>query len=344
MKAATEGEPPQRRPLVLVTAAMEPGARPDVADALETRAWVRGALEKAGWATADGDITPSLVEAPFKVGEYLRSSGASCVFNLFEGFGADSQSEHRFRSMVEAEGIPCTGNSAVVLKTCLSKGKTYSILRERGILVPRGVNLYEGAKGDLLDGLPMPIFLKPLFEDGSVGIDGESLVTDRNALGRAVAKKLRQFPKGIRAEEFLPGKEYSVSCLGNSPFTPLGVSVVDYRVGNGWLPYLDYGSKWDPSSPMYSLTPLPAEGAERKKAERIAAEGGKALGCTGYFRVDLREKDGKLHVIDINPNPDMGAEGGFLRQCREGGLERDEVPVRIVELAMEHGRRGSISW
>lgn len=340
MKTSLEGEPPQRRPLVLVTAAVESGARPDVADALEARAWVRDALEKAGWATADGDITPDLVETPSKGREYLRSSGASCIFNLFEGFGSDSQSEHRFRSMAEAEAIPCTGNPSAVLRTCLSKGETSSILRAGGVPVPGGRTLYEGDIADMPDDLPMPLFLKPLSEDGSVGIDEKSLVMDRGSLGRVLEEKLRQFPGGIRAEEFLPGKEYSVSCLGNGPFTPLGVSVIDYKLWNEGYPYLDYGSKWDPSSPMYNLIPVPVRGGEGKRAERIAVAAGKTLGCRGYFRVDLREKNGKLYVIDVNPNPDMGAEGGFLRQCRERGLERDDVPLRILELALRQGRRG----
>ena len=42
----------------------------------------------------------------------------------------------------------------------------------------------------------------------------------------------------------------------------------------------------------------------------------------------------ELYVIDVNPNPDMGAGGGFVRQCREGGLDRNDLALHILGLAM----------
>ena len=335
MKSGNAMEPPQGQPIILVAAAVETGARPDVADALEARVWVCGALERAGWTALPWDITPALLASPQGVADYLRNKGAACVFNLFEGFGADSGSEHRFRALLEASSVPCTGNAAAVLETCLSKELTCRLLSQKGIPAPSGITLLPHLPLSVLDELPLPMFLKPLFEDGSVGIDEFSLVADREALGRAAAGKLSSFPRGIRAEEFLPGKEYSVSCLGNGPYFVPSVSVIDYEKWQTGSAYLDYGSKWDPSSPLYHLTPEPARGPEKERAARLAAEAGRALGCSGYFRADIREKDGDLYVIDVNPNPDMGEGGGFLRQCREGGLEPDDVIARIVELAME---------
>ncbi|NLK19662.1 MAG: ATP-grasp domain-containing protein [Synergistaceae bacterium] len=327
-------EPPRGRPVILVAAAVEPGARLDVADALEARAWVCDALQKGGWTALNWDITPSLVASPAAIVEHLRKTGALCVFNLFEGFSGDSGAEHRFRAVVEAASVPCTGNTARVLETCLSKERTCLLLRRKGIPVPSGVTLHSAVPLQTLDSLPVPLFLKPLCEDGSVGIDERSLVTDRKALACAAAGKLKNFPGGVRAEEFLPGKEYSVSCLGNGPYFIPSVSVIDYEKQKAGLPYLDWGSKWDPSSPLYSLAPEPAEGPDKERAARLAADAGRALGCSGYFRADIREKAGELYVIDVNPNPDMGAGGGFVRQCREGGLDRNDLALHILGLAM----------
>lgn len=335
-------EPPQGQPVILVAAAVEPGARLDVADALDARAWVCGALEKAGWTALNWDITPALMASPAGITEHLRNSRASCVFNLFEGFSSDSGAEHRFRAAVEASSVPCTGNTARVLKTCLSKESTCRLLRQKGIPVPSGVSLLPDIPLSVLDGLPVPLFLKPLYEDGSVGVDEHSLVTDREALGHAAAGKLKIFPQGIRAEEFLPGKEYSVSCLGNGPYFVPSVSVIDYEKQKAPIHFLDWGSKWDPFSPLYDLTPEPAAGPDRERAARLAAEAGRALGCAGYFRADIREKAGELYIIDVNPNPDMGAGGGFVRQCREGGLERDDLVLHIVELAMAETTGGEM--
>ncbi len=122
------------------------------------------------------------------------------------------------------------------------------------------------------------------------------------------------------------------------------MSVIDYGKWNAGRPFLDYGSKWDPDSPLYDLVPEPAEEPVKERAKRLASEAGKTLGCRGYFRTDLREKDGTLYVIDVNPNPDMGSGGGFLRQCREGGMEKEDVAARIVKLAIENGRGGKEQW
>ncbi|MBL3540082.1 ATP-grasp domain-containing protein [Aminivibrio sp.] len=344
MKPGAAQEPPQKELLILVAAAVEPEARPDVADALEARASLCCALERAGWAAEAWDITQSLLTSSERLFGCLKKTGATCVFNLFEGFGNDSGAEHRFRALLEKTGIPCTGNPAAVLETCLSKETVSSLLRENGIPVPEGKTLLPGSSLSLLDDLPLPLFLKPLREDGSVGVDEKSLVTDRMDLARRAMEKLTLFSGGIRVEEFLPGKEYSVSCIGNGPYFIPAVSVIDYGKWNAGLPFLDYGSKWDPASPLYDLVPEPAEGALKERAKRLAAEAGKTLGCRGYFRADLREKDGSLYVIDVNPNPDMGPGGGFLRQCREGGMEMEEVAARIVELALESVRGGEQQW
>jgi len=342
MNSDHSSEPPQKRRTILAVVALEQQARPDVADALLSREWVSNILEQADWRVLTADITPELLSSPERTASLIRSSGADCLFNLFEGFGSDSGAEHRFMTIVEKEGIPCTGNPASVLKACLSKDLTAERLVENKVPVPAGVTLFPGSEPSvILEKLRLPVFLKPLSEDGSVGINGGSLVEETEQLEEAVLTRLADFPAGIRAEEFLPGREYSVSCMGNGPYRPVGVSVIDYGNMEGCLQYLDYGSKWDPESPLYDLTPKIAEGEKARLARELADSAGKALGCRGYFRVDLREKDDKLFVIDVNPNPDLSAGGGFMRQCRESGMSELNAVSAIVELALEKAREGA---
>lgn len=342
MNSDHSSEPPQKPRTILAAAALEQMGRPDVSDALRTREWISKILKQAGWRVLTADITPKLLSSPERTASLIRSSGAECLFNLFEGFGCDSGAEHRFVTIVEKEGIPCTGNPASVLKACLSKDVTTERLIENEVPVPAGVTLFPGpTPSGLLEKLRFPVFLKPLSEDGSVGIDGGSLVEDAARLEESVLSKLADFPAGIRAEEFLPGSEYSVSFMGNGPYRPVGVSVIDYGNMEGCRNYLDYGSKWDPKSPLYDLTPKKAEGEKARLARELADSAGKALGCRGYFRVDLREKDGMLFVIDVNPNPDLSDGGGFMRQCRESGMSELDTVSAIVELALEKARGGA---
>jgi D-alanine-D-alanine ligase len=341
MTSSSQTISPERPLTVALPAALECSSRADVTDALRSRSFISSVLEAKGHIPVPLDITPAILRSRSRTAELLRSAEARCIFNLFEGFGEDSGTEHFFRSLVEETGIPCTGNPSHVLRTCLSKEMSCRILRDAGIPVPDGVSLRPGFNHEMLAKLRPPLFIKPLLEDGSVGVDPASLVTDRSELESVVSSKLSLFPGGVRVESFLPGREFSVACIGNDPYDIREVSVIDYEREGASLPFLDYGSKWDGESPLYALVPKKAEGALRYSAAKLAAAAGKALGCRGYFRVDLRERDGRLFVIDVNPNPDVAPDGGFFRQCRESGLSDEETVHTLLELAFEEHHGGT---
>ena len=338
MNSSPVTEPPENNPVIALPAACEPGARLDVSDAARAREFVASALRDTGWRPVPVDITAPLLSSFEGTAALLASTGADCVFNLFEGFGEDSEAECAFRAIVEDMGIPCTGNPSSVLEICLSKDRCSRMLRSSGIPVPEGVFLRAGEDRSEVYRMRRPLFIKPAAEDASVGIDGSSLVTDGDDVDAILSEKLARFPRGVVVERFLSGKEYSVACLGNGPYEILGVSVIDFHLWGPGLPYLDYRSKWDSGCSRYAMTPQRAEGPAAGRAARLAAAAGQALGCRGYFRVDLREDGEELFVLDVNPNPDMTPDGGFMRQCREKGLPGREAVSRIVQLAMEERR------
>ncbi len=334
--AAAEPPGAGKLPVVLIPFARETAPRRDVEDVFSAVEYAAAALEKRGFRPLAFPVTPEGLSRPQFLARALLENEPLCIFNLFEGFGPDSGAEHRFRELLEELHLPCTGNPASVLKICLSKEKCASFLKAGGIPVPPGVALHPGDGAERAGCLSFPVFLKPLREDGSVGIDAHSLVSEESSLKEAVARKLESFPSGIYAEVFLPGKEYSVACLGGDPCRVAGVSVIDYEEEAGILPFLDYGSKWEEDSPGYALCPKKADGPRAARAEELARAAGRVLGCRGGFRVDLREKEGELFVLDVNPNPDMTPGGGFLRQCRESGIEGEEVILLLLDQALEY--------
>lgn len=335
---SSAAEPPgaEKRPVVLLPFASEPTPRRDVEDVCSAVEFAAAVLENNGFLPLPFPVSPEGLSRPYSLAGDLLTKKPLCVFNLFEGFSRDSGAEHRFRKLLEDLDLPCTGNPASVLRICLSKIECASFLKIRGIPVPPGIALHPGDGPKEAASLPFPIFLKPLHEDGSVGIDAYSLVHDETSLKEALSRKLDSFPSGVYAEVFLPGREYSVACLGGDPCRVTGVSVIDYEDEGEIPPFLDYGSKWEEDSPGYALCPKKAAGATASRAEELARAAGSALGCRGGFRVDLREKDGELFVLDVNPNPDMTPEGGFLRQCRESGLAGEEVILLLLRQALEY--------
>ncbi|MDD3295816.1 MAG: ATP-grasp domain-containing protein [Candidatus Omnitrophica bacterium] len=281
-----------------------------------------------------------LTEEDFKdVGRLKRKifvKRPDCIFNLFEGFVDDSSKEIELVRIIESEGLPYTGNGSMALENCLDKAACKKILKEAGVSVPRGIFINKSGDFNLGDLAP-PFFVKPCFEDASYGIDEQCLVYEEKELASVIERALEMFPRGIVVEEFIGGKEYHVGLLGEYPYELLGISTTDYSLYKDFKPFLTYKAKWDRNTPEYRrIMPSliePIEGQIENKLHETASFCAKALGCKGYLRVDIREKRGGFFVLDVNPNPDISVESGFIKQAYQKGYDYQKIIVKIVQLA-----------
>ncbi|NCC98072.1 MAG: hypothetical protein EOM02_14705, partial [Synergistales bacterium] len=256
------------------------------------------------------------------------------ALNFFEGFSTSPEQEVRLASILE-ETMPFTGNGAETLRLCLDKETVRERLMDSSVAVPYGFSVKNPSDPRLKE-TSFPLFLKPTSEDGSVGIGELSMVSCKDELKKSLIGMLQDFPQGITVESFIDGPEYSVGLLGDYPYRALPVSCIDYGLYPKLPPYLGYDSKWDPASLSYSISPTIGEVAPEKETKilDLARAAGKALDCRGPFRVDMRERDGEFFVLDVNPNPDLNDDSGFLRQCRKAGLDLPELMDGLVRSAL----------
>lgn len=321
---------------VLIAVGLEQTERPDVLDVLRCTQSVESVCAGMGVPVEKLFVCSDDFPALDRIRDEILSRTPLKVFNLFEGFSGDSAKEISFASLLESLGVPFTGNPSEVLGRCLDKESTKRTLAEGGIQVPRGVFI-DKPGGAPWKGLEFPLFVKPCFEDGSVGIREDSLIREEAGIERTIRRKLGEFPRGIVLEEFIPGREYNVGFLGTPPYELLGVSMIDYSRYSDSLPFLHYGSKWDPGCAEFNeILPVIEKGISPSLRERLvetARNAGAILGCRGYFRVDLREREGCLYVLDVNPNPDINEDSGFARQGRARGYSYPEVVERILSYA-----------
>jgi D-alanine-D-alanine ligase len=72
-----------------------------------------------------------------------------------------------------------------------------------------------------------------------------------------------------------------------------------------------------------------------EEARRIALEAWEAVGGKGYGRVDLRltEPD-TLHILEINPNPDLAPSAGLARMALARGWDYGALVERILAEAL----------
>ncbi|MBI4846791.1 MAG: D-alanine--D-alanine ligase [Candidatus Omnitrophica bacterium] len=321
---------------VLITVDREVNAREDTADALRCADSVSLALAKKGISTETLFVEPEDFSGNAII-EQIKEKKPDCVFNLFEGFSNDAQKEVEFAAILENSGIPFTGSRSEMLGRCLDKNYCKTLLVKAGIPVPVGVCLKR--KEDLNSyQASLPVFIKPCCEDASVGIDKDALVFSRKDLNRQASSKLKKYPAGVIIEEFIPGKEFNVSFIGKPPYELIGISVMDYARVNASKPFMSYEAKWVKQSPDFSkLIPEVIDrnkyGELEKEIADLCRKASSVVGCENYFRIDLRQKNDKLFIIDINPNPDINTDSGFSRQAYSAGYSYEEIIYKIVCLA-----------
>src|SRR5512140_2795124 len=116
----------------------------------------------------------------------LEAYSPDLIFNTAEGRRGRFR-EAFYPALFDELGFPYTGSDGWVLAVTLDKSLTKLMLREHGVISPRG-QFVEEISGLDVTGFRFPVMVKPIFEGSSKGITQESVVEDRQRL-RAVAEK-----------------------------------------------------------------------------------------------------------------------------------------------------------
>src|SRR5262249_53253741 len=152
--------------------------------------------------------------------------------------------------------------------------------------------------------LRMPMFVKPLRLDASMGIDGKSLVSDAVSLMKRVAMIHDKLNDSALAEEVIEGREFYVRVLGNSEAQALPPIEMDFSGLPEGAPHVaDSKAKWEKNSAEYKgtksvLAEIPDE--LRARLQKVALDAYRALRVRDYGRVDLRlTGTGDIYVIEV---------------------------------------------
>jgi len=305
-----------------------------VAGVLEEVRPVHKALSELGHTVTKVPLRPPLEQ----VKERLKTIRAELVFNLFEGFEGQPQTEAVVAEMLSELGMPFTGNPPFTLALALDKAKAKAILESDGLRTPR----YQSLNPENLDlfHLNFPCIVKPLGEDASHGVSEESVVNDLDQLEKQVTKISNLFGGNSLVEEFLEGREFNVTVLGNKEPVALPVAEMVYYLPPELPRLLTFAAKWVEESVYYKGTraTCPAEVGEeeRQQISQTALTAFKLLDCRGYARVDMRmDAEGVANVLEVNPNPDISPGYGAARQAAAGGMSYNQFIEKIVMYALE---------
>lgn len=276
----------------------------------------------------------------------LAKTGASVVVNLVEGIGGSARDAHLVPQELHELGVSYTGSSAHALLCSTNKLMAKQILRANCLPTPSVVNrLSQAAQERMTD----VCIVKSVWEHASLGLDAGSVL--KHPTGEELAKKLaercQRFGGEWFAEEFIPGRELNISLLE----TPQGVSVLPPAeiVFGEWdeerPQIVDFAAKWNEDDAAFKNTNRSFRFAEKdntilNRARQLALDCWKAFGLEGYARVDMRvDSLGGLWVIDINANPCLSPDAGFIAAAKEAELQPGDVMEYLLLAAMQRSAK-----
>lgn len=268
------------------------------------------------------------------------------VFNLLETFGGNLRGDVAVAGLLDLVGLRFTGGGSGELYLRQDKGLAKKILAFDGILFPKFAVFSRDASLETGGNLRMPLFVKPLRADASIGIGPDSLVHNATELMKRVLAIHEQHGDSALAEEFIDGREFFVGILGNRDPLALPPIEVDFSgLPPGAPRVLDANAKWATRSAEYQgtrsvLAKLPDE--LRARLQKVALDAYRALRVRDYGRVDLRlTESGEIYVLEVNANCYLEHASEFATAAAAAGIDYPTLIQRIVELALERYRHGN---
>ncbi len=260
------------------------------------------------------------------------------VFNLIESPPGRPYLHTDCAAALELAGLRFTGSSPAALALTTDK------LATRALLASEGVTVAPGGRLDLdhpcvLDRVAPPWILKPAFEDASVGLEGDPVCHTREAALERGAALARRFPKQpVLVERYLPGREMNVSLLADGDQVQvLPVAEILFEgFPEGMSRVIGYEAKWieDSFACIHTVRHFPEDAEVLGRVREIAKAGWRLCGLSGYARIDFRlDEHGVPNVLEINANPCLSADAGFMAAAARAGLSQADVVRRILEVA-----------
>jgi D-alanine-D-alanine ligase len=276
----------------------------------------------------------------------LQERKPDLVFNLLESFGEDVSADVAVAGLLNLLKVRYTGGGPGELYLRQDKALAKKAFAFEGILYPHYAIFSQDSDFETGGNLHMPLFVKPLSADASIGIDGDSLVRDATSLMRRVLAIHDEVNDSALVEEYIEGRELYVGVLGNREPLALPPIEVDFSgLPDGVPRVLGSKAKWSPESVEYKgtksvLADLPDE--LRARVQKAALDAARAVRMRDYGRVDLRlTESGEIYVIEVNANCYLEKESEFATAAAAAGIEFPQLVQKIVELAQERYEVGA---
>ncbi len=262
------------------------------------------------------------------------------VFNLLMEFQDVGFYQVHVTSYLELLNVPYTGCNPAGLLLTRDKVTCKKILRYHRIPSPRFAACRRGRRIHVPKTIHFPLIVKSADEEASLGISQASIVRSEDKLEERVLFMHESVGTDAIVEEYVEGRELTVSVLGNQRLTTFPPWELFFKkLPEGSEPIATEKVKWDLEYQkrvgIDSGRAEPLGDASARRIAGLARRIYRAFGLSGYARVDLRlTKSERIHVIEVNAAPDITFDEDFAESAKEAGIAYPQLLQRILNLAL----------
>lgn len=326
---------------VLMLYNLDPDWRPEeIVEARQTVQTLAGALRGEGQRVTelcleDQDLVGLL--RPYNPDDFV-------VFNFCEEIPGIPHSYDLIAYTLEELGFAFTGADSKALSVSQDKRKVKQLLDSCGIETPRW-HIFHAASSD--SWTTYPAIVKPALEHCSLGLTRDSVVCSAAELTSRIGYVIESYRGPALVEEFIDGREYSVSVIGNEVLHVLPVVEIDFSAFNDIKDRLcTYECKFVPHSKAYNLTkylyPATLTEDEGKLLKQTIERSYRAADCRDYARIDCRLRDGIVYILDVNANADLTPGYGIVFAAELAGISCGKLTSLLIHYASQrHPKYGN---
>jgi D-alanine-D-alanine ligase len=287
------------------------------------------------------DVRPLGVQHELKpIRDEIESWKPDVVFNLLEQFHGETAYDQNVASYLELLRIPYTGCNPRGLMLARGKDMSKKLLAYHRIPVPAFAVFPMRRKIRRPARLGLPLIVKSLSEDASVGIAQSSVVDTDEKLVERVTFIHERIGTAAIAEQYIEGRELYVAVLGNDRLRVM--PIWELRFGS----MAEGASRIATEKVKYDLKYQERLGINQGAAEDLAPDlrarihntakrSCRTLEIDGYARVDFRlSADGIPYFLEVNPNPEIARIEVFAQSALHDGLGYPALLQRILALGM----------
>lgn len=331
--------------VVILHSAVPPEAPADEQDGLLQSQTVAAALHRLGYTPVAVPLSLDLAA----VAQTIRQCQPVCVFNLVETICGQGQGISLGPMLLDALGVPYTGADTTAMFVTSNKLVAKQCLRAAGLPTPPWASLLELRRHGVR--FPGPYIVKSVWEHGSIGLEDDAILMTADALEVTVTQRQQTYGGLWFVERYIAGREINIALLAREPgaeiLPPAEIQFVDYPPDK--LRLVGYRAKWLETSFEYRHTRR-CFTFSPDDAAMLADLAGSTQRCWelfelhGYARVDWRiDQEGKPWILEVNANPCLAPDSGFLAAAAQAGYSIDTVMERILK-DISHASLWRLPW